>query len=540
MAGPAGLLRFACLVACLAAAQGSRGMCTYIMLDRSGGRWRIPDRCTHLYLTQVQFGAPGARQMAELLRSNPGVTEVDASSCGIKGLTGAAALGDALRNNTLLRRLNLGNNRLGDAGAESIAAGLAVNTGLRSLNLAHNRVGPHGAAALARALQANRVLTSLDLDLNRLHDEGAVQLAPALRDNDVLSTLVLSGNMIGNVGAAALADALAVNRGLTRLHLKYNRISGEGARLLAEAALQNGRVAVTGPEFLMHTMQRMQLKRKALAEPRNATLLLEVATLYDAGRLSAHKVLERYSQAYCWCAPALVLMQSWPLTRVPAGTAWRRSTLPQPQSPRRAWRRSPQGGRFSGRHATAPASHWPPRCAPRRCRSSRGSSPHTWSETSAGCVARWAARTTPRTSCNVASRVSPLALLVRSDSTSRPARGGAERKPAETGRHCCMQRRHHSAGRRWRTPAVHVHAKRKGVVALLCYLVKVSFPTQSLEALPRVEGQRRVVIGDDVQVEQAAVVDRLRVFRVSQGQPVSCAQSERVACDVPRTPKALA
>ena len=304
MAGAGALLRAACLIAFLVATQGSRGMCTYVMLDRSGGRWRIPDRCTHLYLTQVQFGAPGARQMAELLRSNPGVTEVDASSCGIKGLSGAAALGDALRNNTVLRRLNLGNNRLGDAGAESIAAGLAVNTALRSLNLAHNRVGPLGAAALARALQANRALTSLDLDLNRLHDEGAVQLAPALRDNDVLATLVLSGNMIGNVGASALADAVAVNRGLVRLHLKYNRISGEGARLLAEAVLQNGRVTVTGPEFLMHTVQRMQLKRKALAEPRNATLLLEVATLYEAGRLSAHKVVERYSQAYCWCAAA--------------------------------------------------------------------------------------------------------------------------------------------------------------------------------------------------------------------------------------------
>lgn len=306
MAGAAALLRAACLLAaCLASAQGSRGMCTYIMLDRSGGRWRIPDRCTHLYLTHVQFGAPGARQMAELLRSNPaGVTEVDASSCGIKGLSGAVALGEALRNNTVLLRLNLGNNRLGDAGAESIAAGLAVNTGLRSLNLVHNRVGPRGAAALARALQANRVLTSLDLDLNRVHDEGAVQLAPALRDNDVLSTLVLSGNMIGNVGAAALADAIAVNRGLVRLQLKYNRISGEGARLLAEAVLQNGRVTVTGPEFLMHTLQRMQLKRSAFAEPRNATLLLEVATLYDSGRLSATKVVERYSQAYCWYSMA--------------------------------------------------------------------------------------------------------------------------------------------------------------------------------------------------------------------------------------------
>ena len=335
-------------------------MCTYIMLDRSGGRWRIPDRCTHLYLTQVQFGAAGARQMAELLRSNPGVTEVDASSCGIKGLSGPVALGDALRNNTVLLRLNLGNNRLGDAGAESIAAGLAVNTGLRTLNLAHNRVGPLGAAALAQALQVNRVLTSLDLDLNRLHDEGAVQLAPALRVNDVLSTLVLSGNQIGNVGAAALADAIAVNRGLVRLHLKYNRISGEGARLLAEAVLQNGRVTVTGPEFLVHTVQRLQLKRSALAEPRNATLLLDVATLYETGRLSAQKVAERYSQAYCWCVEALTALyprlRGSPPHRC-AGIALLRNTLQHRTSPERAWRRSPRRASCLGPLATPLALH---------------------------------------------------------------------------------------------------------------------------------------------------------------------------------------
>ncbi len=297
------LLGLLCVLAALGRACGSRGMCTYITLDRAGGRWRIPAHCTHLYLTQVQFGAVGARQMGAALSANPGVTAVDASSCGIQGLSGAAALGDSLRHNTVVQRLNLGNNRMGDSGAEALAEGLAVNTGLRSLSLAHNRIGPRGAAALARALRANRALTSLDLDLNRLHDEGAREIAEALRENDSLTSLVLSGNQIGNVGAVALAEALAVNRGLTRLHLKYNRISGEGARLLAEAALDNGRVTLTGPEFLLHTMQRVQMKRLAYAAPLNATRLLEVAAVYDEGRLSAHKISDRYAQAYCWRVP---------------------------------------------------------------------------------------------------------------------------------------------------------------------------------------------------------------------------------------------
>jgi hypothetical protein len=297
-------LRALCVLLAAALAAASRGMCTYITLDRSGGRWRIPAHCTHLYLTQVQFGAVGARQMAEALRANPPrVTEVDASSCGIKGLSGATALGESLRHNTVLQRWDLGNNRLGDAGAVAIADGLAANTGLLSLNLAHNRIGPRGGAALASALRVNRVLKTLNLDLNRLDDEGAAELAGALRENDSLSSLVLSGNQIGNEGAAALAEALAMNRGLTRLQLKYNRISGEGARLLAEAALQNGRVTLTGPEFLMHTIQRLQMKRTAYAPPLNATRLLEVATMYDTGRLSAAKLSDRYSQAHCWRVP---------------------------------------------------------------------------------------------------------------------------------------------------------------------------------------------------------------------------------------------
>lgn len=280
-------------------ASSDRGMCTYNTLNRAGGRWRVPSHCTHLYLTQVQFGAAGARQLGEALASNlAAVTAVDASSCGIGG-AGALAVGAGVAANTALVRLNLGNNRLGDSGTVALADGLAANTGLRALNLAHNRIGPRGAAALAEALRRNRGLTSLDLDLNRLHDAGAVALAAALRENDSLVTLVLAGNQIGNVGAAALAEALTMNQGLRRVSLKYNRISGEGARLLAEAALANGRVSLAGPQFLGHTIQRLQRKRAALQAPRNATRLLEVAAMYDSGALSAHKLADRHAQALC-------------------------------------------------------------------------------------------------------------------------------------------------------------------------------------------------------------------------------------------------
>jgi hypothetical protein len=287
------------LAACARSTLTSRTMCTYVTLDRSGGRWRIPAHCTHLYLTQVPFGPAGARQMGEALKGNIGVTQVDASSCGIRGLSGAQALGNSLRHNTILTRLDLGNNALGDAGAVAIAEGLAANTGLRSLNLAHNKVGPAGARALAAALRSNTGLSWLNLDSNRLHDEGAVALAEMLVENESLRTLVLSGNQIGNEGAARLATALVANRGLTLLHLKYNRISGEGARLLAEAAVANGRVKLVGPEFLVHSIERHDLKRDAL-QARNATLMLGIAGMYTGGRLSAHKVVDRYSQAHCW------------------------------------------------------------------------------------------------------------------------------------------------------------------------------------------------------------------------------------------------
>lgn len=269
-----GMLPLLLLAAGLVAAEGSRGRCDYGNIDRRGGRWVVPAKCTHLYLSQVNFGTAGARQMGEALRNNTFVTEIDSSSCSIQG--GAKFLEAMLAENTVLLRLNLGNNRIDDAGIAAIARGLAVNKGLKSLNLALNRVSGDGALALAEALKTNTVLETLNLDSNKLGDAGASAMADGLAENKNLRSIVLGGNDIGNEGAAAIAAAvytsttlrvrrrsqvppLVINRpshphkplytlcsfmSEARLHypnqslqVRFNRIKGEGCRLLAEAVM---------------------------------------------------------------------------------------------------------------------------------------------------------------------------------------------------------------------------------------------------------------------------------------------------------------
>lgn len=297
------------LVVCAASprrVRASRGMCMYASIDRSGGRWRIPERCTHLYLSQVNFGPVGARQMGQALSDNPPVVRIDSSSCHIKGHSGATALGESLKVNNVVQRWDLGNNALGDTGAAAIADGLSSNTALKWLNLAHNRIGPAGAAGLADGLRQNSVLTYLNLDSNRIHDDGLAHLAGMLRVNRALETLILSGNQINNEGAALLAEALPYNQGLKTLHLKYNRISAEGARRLADAVVTHGGVAVSGPVPLEYSIARHQLKHDAW-ESKNATLMMDVARMYQDGARGSDKLSDRFAQAYCWCASRPVL-----------------------------------------------------------------------------------------------------------------------------------------------------------------------------------------------------------------------------------------
>lgn len=82
--------------------------------------------------------------------------------------SGAAAIAEALKNNTALTFLNLGYNTIGDSGAAAIAEALKSNAALTELRLHSNNIGDSGAAALVEMLEINTAVTMLPLDNNNV------------------------------------------------------------------------------------------------------------------------------------------------------------------------------------------------------------------------------------------------------------------------------------------------------------------------------------------------------------------------------------
>ncbi|KAG0287248.1 hypothetical protein BGZ96_008816, partial [Linnemannia gamsii] len=138
-------------------------------------------------------------------------------------------LAEALRTNSTLTSLDLGNNSIGEFGAKDLSRALETNSTLITLNLRSNSIGEFGAKALSRALETNSTLTSLDLRNNSIGEFGAKDLSRALETNSTLITLNLRSNSIGEFGAKALSRALETNSTLTSLDLGNNSIGEFGA-----------------------------------------------------------------------------------------------------------------------------------------------------------------------------------------------------------------------------------------------------------------------------------------------------------------------
>jgi Ran GTPase-activating protein (RanGAP) involved in mRNA processing and transport len=107
------------------------------------------------------------------------------------------------------------------AGARHVADGLSSkNSVVEKLDLSYNNLGDWEAGIFARVLLANQNLKSLVLRNNKIGDAGALELAIALRQNNTLNLLDLRLNNIGSDGATALlADAIARNDALKDLNL---------------------------------------------------------------------------------------------------------------------------------------------------------------------------------------------------------------------------------------------------------------------------------------------------------------------------------
>lgn len=64
-----------------------------------------------------------------------------------------------------------------------------VNTGLKVLDISMNGLGDSGAAAMGEALKENRTLVELDMRNNRITINGVKPLFEGIVENDALQTI---------------------------------------------------------------------------------------------------------------------------------------------------------------------------------------------------------------------------------------------------------------------------------------------------------------------------------------------------------------
>ena len=77
----------------------------------------------------------------------------------------------------------------------------AAREGLRELLLVDCFIGDEGCTAVAEALKNNSIIRTLDLRGCNVRESGATQLANALRANQTLTQLGLEWNNVGNKDA---------------------------------------------------------------------------------------------------------------------------------------------------------------------------------------------------------------------------------------------------------------------------------------------------------------------------------------------------
>ena len=115
-----------------------------------------------------------------------------------------------LHNAPALRELSLSGCYMGSAGARHLADGLSSkNSVVEKLDLSRNQLGDAEAGIFARVLLANQNLKSLVLSNNNIGGAGALELAAALRQNNTLDFSIWSRTKSAAMAPAPLLTPLS-------------------------------------------------------------------------------------------------------------------------------------------------------------------------------------------------------------------------------------------------------------------------------------------------------------------------------------------
>ncbi|KAG7359458.1 leucine rich repeat LRR-containing protein [Nitzschia inconspicua] len=178
-----------------------------------------------LSLRSNNIGIRGVQALEFLFQTSPTLEELDLSENAINS-KGAASILESFRKNRqcALSVLNLSQNEIWDMDDGTF---LRTNRTLKELNLDGNFFHDGGVEQIANAISANRnsVLEKLYVGWNGVGDDGATALAKMIERSQTLQVLGLAENDVTNIGARAILSALAVNNSLREISgLYHNQI----------------------------------------------------------------------------------------------------------------------------------------------------------------------------------------------------------------------------------------------------------------------------------------------------------------------------
>ena len=151
------------------------------------------------------------------------------------GNQGVVALANLISQpNCPLQHLHMANGWMTTTGSDAIVQALYTNTSLLSLDLSGNNMC--NGKLLGAALKKHAILEHLILNDSCLGDVGVQDLLAAVKDNQALIKLDLGGNRMGVLGILAIVPILPQ---LTFLSIPNNWFGDAGAKLLADNLKDN-------------------------------------------------------------------------------------------------------------------------------------------------------------------------------------------------------------------------------------------------------------------------------------------------------------
>eukprot|EP00817_Percolomonadidae_sp_ATCC50343_P002972 CAMPEP_0117419970 /NCGR_PEP_ID=MMETSP0758-20121206/1425_1 /TAXON_ID=63605 /ORGANISM="Percolomonas cosmopolitus, Strain AE-1 (ATCC 50343)" /LENGTH=238 /DNA_ID=CAMNT_0005201353 /DNA_START=271 /DNA_END=987 /DNA_ORIENTATION=+ len=176
---------------------------------------------------------------------------------------------------------------IGDEGANILGQFIKPNCFLKKLELLDNRIGIKGCNAISESLHHNECLTHLTLDYNDIGDEGASVLAVGVSWNNALQNLSLNYCSINGEGGEVIGNEIVgKSRSLQELHLKGNPIGAKGVTAIGNALKQTTvlKLLNIADTNFGHSMKAIQALGEGMAENASVTNLnIHMNTLNPEG-----------------------------------------------------------------------------------------------------------------------------------------------------------------------------------------------------------------------------------------------------------------